>query len=185
MNVIRNKTILRVTALVICLAVLFTSAACEKNKIVKFDIPALFLNENALADLAAYCEANGYLDAELDEKHETVKISMTGTDYEVFMIKMGMTTMSTIAKMVESDTFPYFLEIGDYEPDFSSITVKVDGKKYRQDSTASLLAMTISESCLMYLTYTTVKKPKCTVTVVDSKTGEELYKETFSSAENK
>lgn len=182
MKHIAKKNFPRLTALLICLVTLFSAASCGKDKIVKFDIPALFLSESALADLAAYCEANGYLDAEVDEKHETVKISMTGTEYDVFMIKMGMTTMATIAKMVESDTFPYFLEIGEYEPDFSAITIKVDGEKYRQDSTASLLPLTVSESCLRYVTYTTMKKPKCTVTVVDSETGEQLYKEKFTSA---
>ena len=98
------------------------------------------------------------------------------------MIKMGMTTMSTIAKLVQSDSFPYFLEIGEYEEDFSAITLKVDGEKFKQDSTSSLLAMTVSESCLMYLTYTPAKKAKCTVTVIDSKTGEQLSREKFSSA---
>ena len=76
----KNKIIVRLTALTVCLITLFSAASCGKDEIVKFSIPSLFLSESALNDLASYCEANGYLDAEFDEKHEKVNITMTGTE---------------------------------------------------------------------------------------------------------
>lgn len=181
MNALK-RTFYRLVCAVLCISVFFSLTSCGKAKDVKITLPALFLNEAEKKDLPGYCEVNGFISAELDEKKDKVTVTMSKSTHDVLLVRMGMQVMSSISKLIRSDTFPYFTEIGEYADDFSSVTVKVNGEKYKNDSTSSLLPMTVGESCLLYLEYTTAKKPKCTVTVADDKTGEILFKDEYDVA---
>lgn len=172
----------KAVALFLCLIAVLGLVACSGDT-VKVEIPALFLNEQELSNLDEYASINGYLSAEYNQKSDTVTLKMTKFSYDLQLTSMGMTVLKSLNEMVESDTFPYLKSIDTYSDDFSEITVLVDAEAYNADSTRSLLSMSVGETALMYGVYTTKKKPTCTVTVKDAKTGSVLEEKTVDSAE--
>ena len=99
--------------------------------------------------------------------------------------KKGFGIINTIGQLMESDTYPYFKNLGEYNDNFSYIELTVDKKGYEKDEFSSQLPAYIADICMHnYQLFTTTADYSCTVAVKDAKTGKVIYENTYTSQYN-
>ncbi len=154
----------------------------DMDKIVEIEIPRLIVEEQYRDNLDKYAEVYGYEKVEHNKKKDTVKIRMTAFNYDMLLIRMGMTAINSIGSTFESEEFPYMINIGKYNEDFSEIEIFVDRQGYEADAQSSLLPYTIGEICMYYQLYTTRDNYECKVLVKDNDTNTLIHEKQYSQS---
>lgn len=148
---------------------------------VKVTMPLVFLGEEYKDDLAAYCEANNFISCKLNEKDQTMTVTMRALTYDLNLVKIGTQVMRNIGSAVDSGEYPYAQKLESYSQNFDEIVMLVDGKEYKKDEQSSLLPYFLGECGMFYQIYTTENEYHCTVKIKDAESGEiieEKYYET-------
>lgn len=148
---------------------------------VKITMPLVFLGEEYEDDLAAYCEANNFISCKLNEKDQTMTVTMRALTYDLNLVKIGTQVMRNIGSAVDSGEYPYAQKLESYSQNFDEIVMLVDGKEYKKDEQSSLLPYFLGECGMFYQIYTTENEYHCTVKIKDAESGEiieEKYYET-------
>lgn len=154
----------------------------DRDEIVVVDFPLALIEEKYQNDLDKYAETYGYKEVTLNKKTQMVKIKMTAMSYDLLLVRIGTTVMRSIGSTIESEEFPYMLDIGKYNDDFSEIEIFVDKEKYQADGQSSLLPYSISEYCMYYQLYTTRPECACKVTVRDKETNRVIETKQYNQA---
>lgn len=190
--------------LALCLAVLFSFAACKKSgtetttnpdrwvipeqttekrkdpsEEVSINIPLSLIESEYHNDLDTYAQKYGYNSAVL-EKDGTVTIKMRALSHSLLLARMGTTVMKEIGAIIDSGDFPYAVELGTYNDDFSYITMFVKGKQFKK-ADSSLLPYMIAECGMYYQLYTESTDYKCEVILADHETKEIVFQKTYTA----
>ncbi len=150
------------------------TTAYNGNDIVTIVMPLGMIPAEYQVDTDAYCEKNGFEACTIDFKTQTASLTMDKSKHKFFLADIGMTVIRNIASSFESEQYPYFKNLGEYNEDFSEITVLVDGKGYMADSTRSFLTYYVGECGLYYQNFTEKTEYICKVIVKDEASGEIL-----------
>ncbi len=151
------------------------------NEKVEITIPLVLVGDEYQDDLDAYCEANGFISCKLNKKDQTVKIQMKSLTYDLNLAKIGTSIMRNIGDIVDSDNYPYAIELESYSDNFDEIVMIVDGEGYKADNQSSLLPYSLGEYGMFYQIYTTQNEYECTVKLKDEKSGEIIFEKTYKS----
>ncbi len=141
------------------------------DKKISITMPLVFLGEEYINDVDSYCEVNGFIKGKINEKDQTVTITMRALTHDLFLVKIGMQVMSNIGGVVDSGDYPYVKELESYSDNFDEIVMLVDGKKYEADQQHSLLPYYLGECGMYYQVFTTENEYECTVKIKDAKSG--------------
>lgn len=155
----------------------FTPDEIEKKdpeKIVEFEIPVLFLDLKYQNDLNALVKDKGYESAEYTRNKKTVKIRLKALSYDLYLVKVGMETIKGICETFDSEDYPYVKNLGDYEDDFSHVTLLVSSKKFKKADNVDDLFSHVSNCCAYYLLQAEDSPNKYTIDICDVKTGKLL-----------
>ena len=146
----------------------------DPDKIVEFEIPVLFLDTKYQNDLDAFVKDNGYESATLSFNKKTVKIKLKALSYDIYLVKSGISTISAICETFESKDYPYVVNLGDYEDDFSYVTLLVNNKKFKKATNIDDLFTHVSNCCAYYLLQDNNSPDEYRIDICDNKTGELL-----------
>ncbi len=136
-------------------------------------------------NLQLFCDDNGFLSYSSDEESGKVTFTMTAFTYNGMISKKGFALINTIGKLMESETYPYFKNLGDYNENFSYIELTVDKKGYERDEFSTQLPAYIADICMHnYQLFTTTADYSCTVKVIDEATGKAISEKTYTSQYN-
>lgn len=152
----------------------------DPDKIVSFEIPVLFLDTKYQNNLKALVRDKGYESATYTRNKQAVKIKLKNLSYDLYLAKTGISTISAICETFNSEEFPYVKNLGEYEDDFSYVTILVDSKKYMSAENKNDLFSHISNCCAYYLLQDNDSPDKYTVDICDEKTGNKLETRTFN-----
>ncbi len=143
--------------------------AVSYNKKVTVTLPGEFIEEKYKANPEAFAEANGY-DSVKFTSDGNVKVKMRAVSYSLLLSNIGMETIQIISYLLDSDDYPYFVDLLKYNNDFSELVISVKTKKYNKaenkDDFFNLLAL----ACLHYQDYDVESKGRCKITVCENKT---------------
>ncbi len=161
----------------------FSADVVEKkdpNEIVEFEIPVLFIEEDYKNNLNKLVKDKGYESAELSWNKKNVKIRLKALSYDIYLAKTGIETISAICETFESKEYPYVVNLGDYEDDFSYVTLLVNKKKFNKADNADALFTHVSNCCAYYLLQDNDSPNKYKIDICDEKTGELLDSRSFN-----
>ena len=189
--------------LILCLVFVFSFASCKKNaqetttnpdpwvipeesteprknpdEEVTINIPLSLVDKEYQNDLDAYAKKYGYISAKL-EKNETVTIKMRALSHSLLLARTGTMVMKEIGAIIDSGDFPYVVQLGTYNRDFSYITLLVKGKEFKKADT-SLLPYMLAECGMYYQLFTTNTDYKCEVVIADHESKEVLFQKTYT-----
>ncbi|MBQ8503005.1 MAG: hypothetical protein IJ491_01875 [Clostridia bacterium] len=158
----------------------------EKNKNdidneVKVTLPLVLIDSEYRNDIDAYCEANGFIKGKINEKDQTVTITMRALTYDLNLVRIGTKVMSNIGSAIDSGEYPYVQKLESYSENFDEIVMLVDGEGYKADKQHSLLPYYLGECGMYYQLYTTENEYRCTVKIKDAKTGEIIDEEYYET----
>ncbi len=123
----------------------------DPDKIVKIELPLSFIEEKYQNDLDRFVEDNGYKSAKLKRDKKTVEIEMRALSYDIYLTGQGISTMRAICETFESKDYPYVKNLGEYESDFSFITLLVDGNEFKKSENIDNLFGYVANCCAYYL----------------------------------
>lgn len=158
------------------------SGTTDPTSEITVTVPASYINTLDLQyqnDLQLYCTKKNYISFTKNEETGEVTFKMTASVYNSTLAEQRRHILNTLLPLVESETYPWFHT---YIPntDYSEVTIKVDKKGYKKTD-SSLLAEYIADLCIYsYQVLLTDSPRSCTVTVVDSQTGDEITQVTRS-----
>ena len=136
-------------------------------------------------NLKLYCEDNGFLSYSTDEENGKVTFTMTAFTYNGMISKKGFRLINTLGTLMESDTYPYFTNLGDYNENFSYVELLVDEKGYAKDEFSSQLPSYVADLCMhSYQLFTTTADYSCTVVVKSASDSKIIYEHTYTSQYN-
>ena len=150
------------------------------DKIVSFEIPVLFLESKYQNNLKALVRDKGYESASYTRNRQCVKIRLKALSYDLYLVRTGIYTISAICETFESEEFPYVKNLGEYEDDFSHVTLLVDSKKYRNADNKDELMKHISDCCAYYLLQDNDSPKNYTIEICDEKTGTKIESGKFN-----
>ncbi len=196
----------RYISVFLSLVILFSFAACGKNVStdtdavpsttdpnteIRITVPMSYISfisatqDKYKDNLQLFCDDNGFLSYSADEENGKVTFTMTAFTYNGMLSKKGFGIINTIGQLMESDTYPYFKNLGEYNDNFSYVELTVDKKGYEKDEFSSQLPAYIADICMHnYQLFTTTADYSCTVAVKDAKTGKVIYENTYTSQYN-
>lgn len=196
----------RLTAVFLCLIILVSFAACgsdvrtstdavpsttDPNTEIKITVPMSYITYLSLTqerykdNLQLYCEDNGFLSYSSDEANDKVTFTMTAFTYNGMISKKGFNLINSIGQLMESETYPYFKNLGDYNDNFSYVELLVDARAYEKDEFSSQLPAYIADICMHnYQLFTTTADYSCTVAVKNAKNGKVISEKTYTSQYN-
>ena len=146
----------------------------DPDKLVEFELPTLFLDTKYQNNLDLFVKENGYESAEFSFNKKTVKVKLNALSYDIYLVKTGISTISAICETIESEDYPYVVNLGDYEDDFSYVTLLVNQKKFKKAKNADDLFTHVSNCCAYYLLQDSDSPNKYKIDICDEKTGELL-----------
>lgn len=152
----------------------------DPDKIVEFEIPLLFVEAEYQNNLKRLAKEKGYESATLSFDKKKVKIKLRSLSYDLYLMKTGISTMSAICETFESKDYPYVKNLGEYEDDFSHVTLLVNSKKYRNADNKDELFTHISNCCAYYLLQDNDSPNKYTIDICDEKTGTKIESRQFN-----
>lgn len=161
----------------------FTPDEVEKkdpDEIVEFEIPVLLLEVEYQNNLKKLVREKGYESAEYTMDKKNVKIRLKALSYDIYLVKVGISTISAICETFESEDYPYVVNLGEYEDDFSYVTLLVNKKKFQQADNTDDLFTHVSNCCAYYLLQDNDGPNKYKIDICDEKTGELLDSKTFN-----
>ena len=161
----------------------FTPDEIEKkdpDEIVEFEIPLVFLESKYQKNLDKFVKDKGYESAELSWNKKNVKIRLRALSYDIYLMKEGISTISAICEIIESKDYPYVVNLGEYEDDFSFVTILVNKKKFKKVNNADALFTYVSNCCAYYLLQDNDSPNEYKIEICDEKTGEVLDSRTFN-----
>ena len=196
----------RLTALILALVLLAALSACGKDVVTNTDavpsttdpntemvitVPLSYMNflsvtnEKYKDNIQLFCDDNDFLSYTEDTEAGTVTFTMTAFTYNGLLTKKGFELIGKITSLFESETYPYFTDIGEYNENFSHIVLFVDKQEFEKDEFSSSLAAYIADICMHnYQIFTTTADYSCTVTVKDAETEETISEKTYNSRYN-
>lgn len=151
----------------------------DPDKIVEFEIPVLFLDAKYQNNLKALVRDMGYESAVFTRNKSAVKIRLKSLSYELYLIKTGMSTISAICETFESKEYPYVKNLGEYEQNFSYVTLLVNSGKYMKADNKDKLFSHVSDCCAYYLLQDKDSPDKYTIEIRDEKTGNKIETRQF------
>ncbi len=152
----------------------------DPDKIVNFEIPVLFLEAKYQNNLKALARDNGYESATYTRNKQCVKIKLKALSYDIYLVKIGIQTIKAICETFESKDYPYVKNLGEYEDDFSHVTLLVDSKKYMKADNKDDLFAHVSNCCAYYLLQDNDSSDKYTIDIRDEKTGSRIESRQFN-----
>lgn len=152
----------------------------DPDKIVSFEMPVFFLDSKYQNDLKALVRDKGYESAVYTRNKQCVKIRLKALSYDLYLVRTGIYTMSAIGETFGSEEFPYVKNLGEYEDDFSYVTLLVDSKKYRSAENKDDLFRHISDCCAYYLLQDNDSPKNYTIEICDEKTGAKIETRKFN-----
>ena len=158
------------------------TTSVRQNKKIKVQIPSAFIESEAGGDIEKYAATFGYKIKE--SKDGNITLEMDGRTYSLMLSGISIRVMIALADVVNSGDFPYAVNIGDYNEDYSYILMLVNSDKYKKaGGTPSYedFARVVSLSGLYYQGFTTEKENSCEVIIADHKSGEVLYRNVYTN----
>lgn len=196
----------RLTALFLCFVFLAAFASCGKdvntgtdavpsttdpNTQISITLPLNYITfltatqEKYRDNLQLFCDDNNFLSYSSDEEAGKITFTMTAFTYNGMISKKGFGIINTVGQLMESKTYPYFKNLGEYNDNFSYIELIVDKKGYEEDSFSTQLPAYIADICMHnYQIFTTTADYSCTVKVTDEKSGKTISEKTYTSQYN-
>lgn len=153
----------------------------KSNKTYKIKVPSYLVKSEAGGDIQKYSATFGY-DIE-EEKDGTMTMKMDGMTYSLLLSTIGMKVMMSLGEIVDTGDYPYVVELGDHNEDFSYILMLVNADKYKKAENKppyDELAFIIGQLGLYYQSFTAEEENKCEVVIAGYKSGKVLYKEVFT-----
>lgn len=151
----------------------------DPNKIVSVKIPLSFIEEEYRNNLDAYVKAKGYESASLSLDGKTVNVKMRALAYELMKINIGVQTIRAICDTIKTDTYPYVINMGEYEDDFSYVSLLVNEKEFKSSNNADGLFDYVSICCAYYMLNDSSSKNTLKIDIISEKTGELLDSRSF------
>ena len=142
----------------------------DPDKIVSFEIPVIFLDSKYQNNLKALVRDKGYESAVYTRNKQCVKVKLKALSYDLYLMRTGIYTMSAICETIESKEFPYVKNLGEYEDDFSFVTVLVDSAKFMSADNKEDLYRHISDCCAYYLLQDNDSPKEYVIEICDEKT---------------
>ena len=130
--------------------------------------------------LDKFVKDKGYESAELSWNKKNVKIRLRALSYDIYLMKEGISTISAICEIIESKDYPYVVNLGEYEDDFSFVTILVNKKKFKKVNNADALFTYVSNCCAYYLLQDNDSPNEYKIEICDENTGEVLDSRTFN-----
>ena len=152
----------------------------DPDEIVEFEIPVLFLDAEYQNNLSKLIRDKGYESAEYTWNKKNVKITLRALSYDLYLAKTGISTISAICETFESKDYPYVVNLGEYESDFSYVTLLVNKKKFDKADNVDDLYTHVSNCCAYYLLQDNDSPKEYTIDICDEKTGELLDSRTYN-----
>ena len=122
----------------------------------------------------------GYESAEYTWNKKNVKITLRALSYDLYLAKTGIATISAICETFESEDYPYVVNLGEYEADFSYVTLLVNKKKFDKADNVDDLFTHVSNCCAYYLLQDNDSPKEYKIDICDEKTGELLDSRTYN-----
>ncbi len=123
----------------------------DPDKIVSVEIPLLFIDAEYQNDLDGFVQKYGYKSAKLNKRKNTVTVKMKAFSYDLYLTRMGIATIRAICETFDSESYPYVKNLGDYESNFSFVTLLVNGNEFKKATNIDDLFKHISTCCAFYL----------------------------------
>lgn len=152
----------------------------DPDKIVEFEIPLLFVEAEYQNNLKKFAREKGYESATYTRNKQGVKIRLKALSYDMYLIKVGLQTINAICETFESEDYPYVKNLGEYEDDFSHVTLLVDSSKYLKAENKDELFTHVSNCCAYYLLQDNDGPNKYLIDICDEKTGSRLESRQFN-----
>lgn len=152
----------------------------DPDEIVEFEIPVLFLDAEYQNNLNKLIRDKGYESAEYTWNKKNVKITLRALSYDLYLAKTGIATISAICETFESKDYPYVVNLGEYEADFSYVTLLVNKKKFDKADNVDDLFTHVSNCCAYYLLQDNDSPKEYKIDICDEKTGELLDSRTYN-----
>lgn len=152
----------------------------DPDEIVEFEMPVLFLDEKYQKNPGKLVKDKGYESAELTWNKKNVKIRLKALSYDIYLAKTGIETISAICETFESKEYPYVVNLGEYEDDFSYVTLLVNKKKFEKADNADALFTHVSNCCAYYLLQDKDSPNEYKIDICDQKTGKLLDSRSFN-----
>lgn len=152
----------------------------DPEKIVEFEIPVLFLEPEYQNNLKKLVREKGYESATYSWDKKNVVIKLRALSYDLYLIKTGLTTINAICETIESEDYPYVINMGEYEDDFSHVEILVDAAGYKKANNADDLFNHVSNCCAYYLLQDESSPDKYTIDICNEKTGTKIESRKFN-----
>lgn len=152
----------------------------DPDKIVKVEIPLAFIDYKYQNDLDSFAEDNGYESAKLSRDKKTVTVEMRALSYDLYLTQVGITTIKTICDTFESENYPYVINLGEYNEDFSYVTLLVDSKGFKNATNVDELFEYVSNCCAYYLLQDNDSPDEFKIDICNKKNGKLLATRSYS-----
>lgn len=150
----------------------------DRNSSVQFSMPLYYLEEKYKNDLDLFCKENNYEACTIDEQAQTFTVTMNALTHDMMLINVGIQAIKNMANSIESEKYPFFKELSEYNDDFSEIKVLVDKAGYTSADKEGFMAF-IAGCGIYYQLYTTENDYSCKVVIQDKESGEILDAKLF------
>lgn len=141
----------------------------DANTQVSFSMPLHYLEEKYRNDPDTFCREHNYISCVIDEQAQIFTVTMNSMTYDFMLINVGLQSIKNISNAIESEKYPFFKELREYNDNFSEITVLVDGAVYKAATPESEAFMAFIAGCgIYYQLYTVENDYECKVVVRDS-----------------
>ncbi len=152
----------------------------DPNEIVEFEIPLVFVDQKYQKNLNKYAKENGYESATLSWDKKKVKIRLKALSYDIYLTQTGISTIRAICETFESKDYPYVVNLGEYEDDFSYVTLLVNKKKFKKADNVDSLFTHVSNCCAYYLLQDNDSPNEYKIDICDEKTGKLLASKSYN-----
>ena len=151
----------------------------DPDRLVEVTLPLSYYDAVNKCDVAGFFNKNTYEGCRIDEKKKTFTVTLKSITHDFMLSNVGISVISTLGNLVDSDRYPYIKRIGSYNSDFSEIEFIVNEESYRSAKNTAEMFDTAGSCGILYQLYTTENSYKCTVILTDETTGKEVAKKTF------
>lgn len=151
----------------------------DPYELIQFTMPLSHLDKSDRKDLDTFCKNNNYKSCVINEEDKTFTVTMEAMTHDFMLTKIGMQVIRSVTSVFDSKEYPFVKELGDYNDNFSEITLYVTKEDYAKSTNKDELLQHVASCGIYYQLFTTENQYKCLVMIKDAETKEIIDAQTF------
>ena len=146
---------------------------------VSFTMPISHLDEKDRKDLDAFCKKNNYDSCVINPDKKTFTVTMKAMTHDFMLTNVGIQVIKSVTSVFDSKEYPFVKQLGDYNDNFSEITLLVDKEAYVESNNKEDLLAHVASCGIYYQLFTVENDYKCLVMIKDVETKELLDAQSY------